>query len=160
MADALHAAALRLLTGRALTERELADRLGRRGFAPSVVKLELDRLRQAGLVDDLQVARATCAGLLGRGYGRQRLAAALARRGLTTDVARQALAEVSFEDEEAALDRALKRILARSRGERTLPPEREKVIRYLLARGFPASLVARVGGSSRYGQALHSTSVD
>jgi len=147
MGDALHAAALRLLTARALSENELAQRLQRRGFAADAVALELSRLRQAGLVDDVAVARATCADLLRRGYGRKRLAAALARRGVAAQAAQQALAEVSAEDEREALERALQRLHRRGRHGRTLPPERAKVVRYLLARGFPARLVARVGGS-------------
>ncbi len=150
MADALHAAALRLLTQRALSESELSQRLQRRGFAADAVALELSRLRQAGLVDDVAVARATCADLLRRGYGRKRLTAALARRGVTVTAARQALAEITAEDEWAAFQRALHRLEKRHRGERTLPPERAKVVRYLLARGFPARLVARVGGSDEH----------
>ncbi len=160
MADALHEAALRLLTGRALSERELAERLERRGFAASAVALEVARLRQAGLLDDLAVARSTCAKLLRRGYGRRRLAAAVARRGVTSSAARQALAEVSGEDEQEAFERALKRVLDRPRGGQTLPPERAKVIRYLLARGFPAWLVARAGGSDEPSDDSPSTSFD
>lgn len=145
----MHAAALRLLTARALSERELAQRLQRQGFAAAAVALEVRRLRQAGLVDDVAVARATCADLLRRGYGRKRLAAALARRGVAAPAARQVLAEVSAEEERDAFERALQRLNRRGRG-RTLPPERARVVRYLLARGFPAWLVARVGGSDEH----------
>lgn len=159
MADLLHAAALRLLTGRALSERELSDRLLRRGFSPAAVRAEVGRLRQAGLVNDLDVARATCASGLRRGYGRQRLAALLARRGVGEEAARQALAEVSAEEEEGALVRALERLGRRPGGSEALPPEPGKVVRYLLARGFPASLVGRAGGKN-LGHGIHSTSDD
>lgn len=152
MAEALHATALRLLAGRALSEAELTARLARRGFPPALVLAEVERLRQTGLVDDFQVARATCAALLRRGYGRKRLAAALARRGVSQEVAREVLAEVSASAEEAALCRALAR-LAPPGDHSTLPGERARMVRYLLARGFPASLVRRVGGGGKYDEA-------
>ncbi len=160
MADALHAAALRLLTGRALSERELSDRLLRRGFSPAAVRAEVERLRQAGLVDDLEVARATCARGLRRGYGRQRLAALLARRGVGEEAARRALTEISDEEEEGALARALGRLGRRPAGSETLSPEPRRVVRYLLARGFPPSLASRAGGKSSHGQGNHSTPDD
>ena len=160
MADALHTAALRLLTGRALSERELAQRLQRRGFDAAAVAGEVARLRQAGLLDDVAVARTTCADLLRRGYGRRRLAAALARREVSSAAARQALQEISAEDERQAFERALQRLRGRGGGAPALPPERAKVIRYLLARGFPASLVARVEGGSEGSDEPRTTSFD
>lgn len=160
MADALHAAALRLLTGRALSERELAQRLQRRGFGAAAVANEVARLREAGLLDDVAVARATCADLLRRGYGRRRLAAALARREVSSTAARQALQEISAEDERQAFERALKRLRGRGDEAPALPPGRAKMIRYLLARGFPASLVARAAGGSEVSDEPRTTSFD
>lgn len=151
MSQALHVTALRLLAARALSERELADRLQRRGFSPEAVAGEVARLREAGLLDDVRLARALCADFLRRGFGRKRLAAALGRRGVAAEAARQALAEVSAQDEEAALHRALERV-GRAEESWRLSQKPVRVVRYLLARGFPAALARRVGGSSSYAE--------
>lgn len=52
-----HAAALRLLAHRARSESEMRTRLAMRGVAPAAIDHEVDRLRQAGLLDDEKFAR-------------------------------------------------------------------------------------------------------
>ena len=47
-----HEASLRLLSHRPRSERELGQRLRLRGIAPDVVEEEVERLRDAGLLDD------------------------------------------------------------------------------------------------------------
>lgn len=54
----IHEAALRLLDHRARSEQELRTRLSMRGFAEDIIDAEIIRLRDAGLVDDAQFARA------------------------------------------------------------------------------------------------------
>ena len=53
-----HEAALRLLSHRARSENEMRTRLGMRGIAPAIIEEEIVRLRDAGLLDDEQFARA------------------------------------------------------------------------------------------------------
>jgi regulatory protein len=53
-----HEAALRLLSHRARSENEMRTRLRMRGFEPGAVDDEVVRLREAGLLDDGQFARA------------------------------------------------------------------------------------------------------
>ena len=53
-----HEGALRLLSHRARSEREMRTRLAMRGIAPEVIEDEVTRLREAGLLDDEQFARA------------------------------------------------------------------------------------------------------
>lgn len=54
----VHQAALRLLRYRARNERQLRSRLLDKGFAAADVDLEIERLRQVGLVDDRAFAEA------------------------------------------------------------------------------------------------------
>jgi regulatory protein len=54
---AAHESALRLLSYRARSEREIRSRLRRQGTPEEVVDAELDRLRTAGLVDDEAFAK-------------------------------------------------------------------------------------------------------
>lgn len=53
-----HAAALRLLSHRARSEKEMRARLSMRGIPAGIVDEEIERLRRAGLLDDEQFARA------------------------------------------------------------------------------------------------------
>lgn len=53
-----HEAALRLLDARPRSEHEMRTRLALRGFDPETIAFEIDRLRNAGLLDDARFARA------------------------------------------------------------------------------------------------------
>jgi len=53
-----HEAALRLLSHRARSEREMRTRLAMRGIEPQAIDDEMQRLRLAGLLDDEKFARA------------------------------------------------------------------------------------------------------
>ena len=135
----VHEVALRMLGRRALSRREVADRLARRGFDPAAVRAELHRLEAAGLLDDQAVAAAVVAGALRRGGGRLMAAAALRRRRVARDAADGALAAVGEEATRAALEQSLARAARRHPGFERLPEVRRKVVRYLLARGFGAA---------------------
>ncbi len=53
-----HEAALRLLDARPRSEHEMRTRLALRGFDPATIDHEIERLRNAGLLDDARFARA------------------------------------------------------------------------------------------------------
>jgi regulatory protein len=134
----VHETALRMLGRRALSRRELAERLGRRGFPPTAIRAEVRRLEAAGLLDEQAVAAAVVAGTLRRGAGRRAAAAALLRRRVSREAADCALRALDSEEERAALTHALARAARRYPGFERLPEVRRKVVRYLLARGFGA----------------------
>ena len=146
----VHAVALRMLSRRAHSRRELEEKLARKGFLPQVVAAELRRLERVGLLDEAELARAVGRAQLRRGSSRRGLAAELRRRLLDEEHAAAALAEVGENEQREALFVALGRALRRHGLGGDLPGTRRKVIRYLLARGFPAAEVfqavaARVG---------------
>lgn len=134
-----HERALRLLSVRPRSRRELRDRLLRAGFEPEEVEEELGRLEAVGLVDDERFARALAEQqLVGRGAGPRGALAALAARGVERSTAEAALAEVAAGEgipgeEERALALALARV-GRLRG---LPVERAygRLVAFLLRRG-------------------------
>jgi regulatory protein len=139
--SAIRAAALRLLGRRDYTQAELDSRLIARGYPAAAVRDVLTRLAADGLVDDRRAAGAhvRTAGRI-KGRGRQRIARELAARGVDEDLAADALAELSPDDERAALAR----LLARS----PLPPhptpaDRRRLFQRLIRRGFSADLIAR-----------------
>ena len=104
-AEAAHEAALRLLAHRPRAERELAERLRRRGFPAATVEAEVARLRRAGLLDDERFARAWVESRAGR--GRLLLRRELLARGVPAALAGEAVAAV--DDRETALALARRR---------------------------------------------------
>lgn len=128
-----------MLTRRALSARELADRLQARGHNPAAVRSEVNRLRQVGLVDDRRLADVVVRSQLQRGRGRRAITLELRRRGLSATVTAAALASLAEEEEQTALEAALARARRRHSGSLKLPPTRQKVLRYLLSRGFSPS---------------------
>ena len=134
-----HERALRLLSVRPRSRRELRDRLLRAGFDPDEVEEELGRLEAVGLLDDERFARTVAEQqLLRRGAGTRGALAALAARGVDRYTAEGALAEVAAaegvpDEEERALALALGRV-DRLRG---LRAERAygRLMAFLLRRG-------------------------
>ena len=91
---------LDLLTARARTRSELADDLARRGFADDVAGGVLDRLVEVGLVDDAAFAEQWVDSRhRHRGLGRRALADELRRKGVDTETAGAALADLGVDAE-------------------------------------------------------------
>ncbi|HEX6348668.1 MAG TPA: regulatory protein RecX [Candidatus Dormibacteraeota bacterium] len=101
----------------------------RRGHPEPEVTAALERLRQGGYLDDAAYARA----LVGRrsgGRGARAIASELAAKGVDREVVRDALAELSYEDQLQAA-----RALA-GRLRRAGPMDFERLGARLLRRGF------------------------
>ncbi len=132
--------ALRLLSYRLRSERELRDRLARKGFGRAVIGETLSRLRELGYLDDAAFARfwtETRQAL--RPRPRWLLAGELRRRGVAQEEAEQATAGIS--DEEAAYEAASRRL----RALRGLEYQRfrERLGRFLTRRGFSYDVARR-----------------
>jgi len=144
--------ALRLLSMRARTRRELQQALQRKGHPGAAVTAALERVQALGYLDDARYARARAESLLRDGkLGPQGVGQHLRARGIPDEVVRSAL-----EGAERALDFdacATARALLERRG--LLPPgrsltdrERGKAARTLLSRGFSAAVVERLLGAA------------
>lgn len=91
---------LRLLTVRARTRAELADRLTKRGYSDDVSERVLDRLAAVGLIDDQDFAEQWVRSRhVNAGKGRRALAAELRTKGVDADVIANVLAEVDADAE-------------------------------------------------------------
>ncbi|MQY18917.1 Regulatory protein RecX [Nocardia sp. RB20] len=112
---------MRLLTDRARSRAELADKLAEKGFASAVVERVLDRLAEVGLIDDAAFAeqwvhsRHTYSG-----KGKKVLAQELRRKGIAPDVAAPALESISTDDEHTRATDLVHRKL------RTLPADLDR----------------------------------
>ena len=144
--------AARLLASRPRTEHELRERLARDGFETPEIERALDWARDAGYLDDAALAqRWIAARAARRGYGRGRLMAELARRGVDRDVAEAAwrrATEGGEVDPRAVLERAIERKV-RSVGGRLDDRAMARVYNALLRAGFDANDVRAALASRR-----------
>jgi regulatory protein len=137
-------AALRLLTVRARSRRELERRLERHGFAERDIAAALDRLSEAGLVDDAAFAAAYAESRGGRGADSRVIAAELRDRGVAAELAERAAEAAAPVDERA--ERCLEVAAARlTRMEGLAPAVRfRRLAAYLDRRGYPPDLIDAV----------------
>ena len=104
-----HESAIRLLSFRARSVKELKERLQKKGLYIEIVDKEIDRLRNVGLLDDLKFAKVWVAD---RGSGRaprsrQLLKLELRQHGITDSILEEVLSEI--DDTENALQLARKK---------------------------------------------------
>lgn len=111
------AVALRKLTAAPQTRAQLADAMAAKGVPEDVRDRILGRFSDVGLIDDAAFSRAWVDSRhRGRGLGKKALAHELRRRGVDTDTAREAVAAVTSESEEAmARELVAKRLPSLSR---------------------------------------------
>jgi regulatory protein len=139
-------AALASLARRALTRKELASRLARKGYSAEEVAKTLDALEKSGLVDDARAAESHAAGRAARGLGRRRIASELVARGVPEAERAAALAGLDPEDEKARLSAALaKRARALPAG-LTGEARSRRLFAHLVRRGFAPDAVLEALG--------------
>jgi len=128
--------AVKLLARRTHFRREIADKLAQRSYPRAEIDEALARLAARRYLDDAEAARQFVAGRLARGgYGRARLAAELAARGVEREVVGAVLDDLLPEDDlEAARDEARR---ARAKDPAALARRLER-------RGFSARAIAAV----------------
>ena len=129
--------ALDLLSRRDHFRRELVDKLRRKGFPADQVEAAIARCQDLGLVDDERVAeRFVEVRAATRGWGPNRLAAELRKRGVAPDEAER-MARVSSELVEEAMRTALRKIEVRAPERWWQDSQRRaRMISSLIARGF------------------------
>lgn len=134
-------AALRLLTRRDYTAKELRQKLLDRDVPEAEVESALAALVEEGLVSDRRVAEsfARIASTV-KGRGRLRIERELELRGVDRAIVRDVLSSVPAEDEFAAIRRFLERKRVPAR---LSPAEHRRVFGQLVRRGFPPDLIAK-----------------
>lgn len=135
---------LRLLSHRPRTRAELETALRRKEIPLEVVSAVLDRYGEVGLIDDAAFARAWVSSRHhGRGLARRALASELRRRGVASETAGDALAEVDAETEETTARQLVERRLRTMRG---ASPESafRRLLGMLARKGYPPGVAVRV----------------
>jgi regulatory protein len=122
------------------TRAELATAMARRGVPDDAAESVLDRFAAVGLIDDVAFANAWVESRHhGRGLARRALASELHKRGIDAEVASDALASVSTDDEARAAEALVRRRLRSMSG---LPREVQsrRLTAMLGRKGFGASV--------------------
>jgi len=137
-------AALKMLGRRELSERQVRERLARKGHDEGAIDDAVRRLKEERAIDDSRVAEAIARTETAvKRRGRLRVRRQMESAGIAADVARTALDGV-FEqvDDEALLQAALSR---RLRGNRTIQDDLEfqRLYRYLTAQGFESDHILK-----------------
>lgn len=126
--------AYRLLGYRDRSSAELRDRLLDDGYPPAIADELVASLVASGIVDDQRFARSLATSLVAcRGFGRHRALREMAHRGVTNDLACEALDELAPADRER--DRAAEAALRLRRAGDTPPRLAGRLVR----RGFSTS---------------------
>ena len=142
MPDSAYIAALKMLGGRELTERQLRQRLARRGYDSESIDAAVTRLKADRSLDDERAAKAIAhAETSLKKRGKLRVKRRLDAAGIAPATAQRAIQEV-FEaiDGDALIEAALRK---RLRGREEIADEREfqRLYRYLLGQGFESDRV-------------------
>jgi regulatory protein len=137
MTDSAYLAALRMLGGRELSERQVRLRLTRRGYDDESIAAAVTRLKADGSLDDERAAKAMAhADTSLRKRGQLRVKRRLEAAGIAPAVAQRVVREV-FDaiDPDALIEAALRK---RLRGGGAIADEREfqRLYRYLIGQGF------------------------
>ena len=126
---------------REYTAAELRQRLRNRGYAEDTTDDCIQRLTADGTLDDRRVAAnhiRTARDIKSR--GRLRIERELVARGIAPALARELLADVPKEDDQAQIAR----VLARKRLPAHLSlADRRRIFQHLLRRGFPADAISK-----------------
>jgi regulatory protein len=135
---------LRLLTAAPRTRAQLDQALRRRNVPQQIADAVLDRLARAGLINDTAFARAWVESRHhGRGLARRALTAELRQRGVDDDDVRDAISELTPEQEEEAARRLVTAKLAATRG-RPLDTRIRRLVGLLARKGYPPGMAYRV----------------
>jgi regulatory protein len=131
--------ALRLLTVRSRSRKELRQRLVAERFSEKEAERVLDRLAAAGLIDDKKFAidRARAMGK-GKGWGPRKLRADLLQRGIAAEAVDEAISQAYGTQ---SCTQVMKRLVKKRFGGEVLTHKADrkakgKAQRYLLGRGF------------------------
>jgi len=133
---------LKMVARRELSEKQVRQRLARKGHDADAVDAAIARLREERAIDDARVAEAIARTETSvRRRGKLRVRMQIERAGIAKAIAKQAIDTVFDAIDDAALLEASLR--KRLRGRETIADDREfqRLYRYLVGQGFESDRV-------------------
>ena len=126
--------ALRLLTFRAHSEKELCDKLRMAGAKEEDIERTLEFCRRYEFVNDLQYAKSKARDLKNlKKYGKRRMEAELYSKGISSETVSEAVGELEFDDD--ILKMLVEKKLANNFEKKSI----DRCMRYFLYRGYEMS---------------------
>ncbi len=141
-----HEYALRLLTARSYTVRDLRRKLVQREYSPEEVAGTIERLERSGLLDDASYAERFARGkLVNEGASRRRVAQLLVRKGIGAQLVADAIArvvETEQVDSAVSIEKVARKKLQTLQG---LDPRvaRRRLFAFLARRGYELDEIKR-----------------
>ena len=136
--------AIRMLTRRDHTEKELVYKLSRKKFDAADIENTVKRCRELGYVDDAKTATAMAKQMTARGNGPFKIRRALEQKGVDDAAIQRALTHCGSEDDQVESARnVMKRIRYRLYRESDFQKRRALAYRFLMGRGFSVDVVMR-----------------
>jgi len=152
--SALHAA-LRILTPRDHSKYELVQKLKQRGFSRVDIDDAISACVRFDYINDVRTAQVYIRQLKRKGYGKKRIRLELNKKRLKGDRVQGILDQsVSEADEREGAARILKKNVKRFEREKDRLKRRDKMYRFLNARGFSKDIIAE--NLKRYNQTDYS----
>ena len=134
--------ALRLLSYRDRSVREVEERLRLRGFSPEEIGPTLKRLMEGGYLDDERFAKNT-AEMRGRtkNWGPGKIAMELSSKGISREIAAAVLSQIDGPGEAEVARRELRSWARKTKTQITGNKGFARAYRHLLARGFSSHVI-------------------
>ena len=134
---------LRILTRRDHSRNELVLKLKRRGFSKDDIDYAISSCEQFDYINDERTAGVYIRQLKRKGYGKKRIQLELNKKGLKgsriTGILDQSVSET---DEREGAERILKKNIKRFERETDRLKRRDKIYRFLNARGFSREVIS------------------
>ena len=132
-------AAYNLISYRGRSQKELNDRLGRKGYGETVITAVIDRLVQLKLVDDEDFTRSWVSQTKSATRSRRRLQQELRQKGVEPELVKTQMDEIGEGHDEEAIKTLIERRLNKNTA-----PDRRKLVAYLTRQGFAVGLVLQM----------------
>ena len=135
--------ALRILTRRDHSRHELVQKLKLRGFSRSDIDDAVSACERFDYINDIRTAQVCVRQLKRKGYGKKRIKLELNKKGLKGSRIQGILENsVSLTDEQEGAEQILRKHMHRFEREREESKRRNKIYRFLHARGFAPEVIA------------------
>lgn len=132
----------RLLALRDHGERELAGKLKNKGFEVEIIAETIDYFRELGYLNDQFFASNQARRLaMGKGYGNRKIASFLLEKGISEAIVGEAIVTARQEWSEAQALKSLIRKKTISGDIQDDPKGKQRLVRYLMGKGFPPGLI-------------------
>jgi len=130
-----------LLKYRLRTTKEIKERLKKKRFEDSVIEKVIEYLQEHNYINDREFAYTFIKEKLERGFGIKKVISDLKRLGIHHSLAEEVLEEAKKEfNQQKILRRLIAKLYRRYKDKKK---KREKIIRYLLQRGFSYDEILR-----------------